>query len=133
MSVASVALLIVVNALADTSISSVFSNPLWRRERIPAGSTYGTGVTRVAGFIPESNSGRLVITAPVTVLHNLADPTDENAYIGSTMLTDMAVLMAPGWWKVAGVNHVLDVPELDPPERIGNVIEYTVTAQLELL
>jgi hypothetical protein len=131
MSVLGVSILIIVKLLTNTSVSLVFANPLWRRQRIPAGSTYGTGVTTIAGVDRrDSNIAYDIIEFEQRILHNLADPNDENAYKSTTMLTDMTELMDRSFYEVAGVYEVIGVPELEPPVRIGNVYEYVVRVQV---
>ena len=133
MSIASVSLLITAKVIANTSVTVVFSNPMWRRQRIPVGATYGTGVTKVAGFWQNANLKNPVVEFEARILHNLADPTDENTYKSGAMLTDMALLMDPSFYRVGGVRGVIGNPELEPPERIGNVYEYAVTVQLVIV
>jgi hypothetical protein len=133
MSLASVNILLIAKTLSLTSAAQAYGNPLSRNERVPVGTTYFTGVRVVAGFDRrDSNIGYTVYEFDGQMVHNLADPTDEDAYMNSTMLTDQQVLMDPDFFRVAGVYEVISVPELTPPERTGNVIEYSVTVQLAL-
>lgn len=129
MSVATVAAALAAKIVTDTSVSSVFTNALWRRQRIPAGSTYACILDYVAGYWRTSNDGWLVAQYDAVVLHHLSDPTSETAY-DTNRRTDMGVLMDPSWWRVTGVKHEIGDPELTPQQRIGNVIEYTVSMQL---
>ena len=104
-----------------------------RQQRIPVGATYFTGYQVVPGFDRrDSNIGYTVTRYSTIMVHNLADPTNETTYLKGDMLTDQAILMDRDFYDVAGVYEVLEVPELDLPERVGNVIEYTVSVQLSL-
>jgi hypothetical protein len=133
MSVTSVTILLVAKILSETSVTLVFSNPLARRYRIPPGATYATGVDYVAGVDRrDSNIEYQIMQYNPVILHGLATPDGENTYKSGAMLTDQAILMDPDFWKVAGVYEVIGVPELTPPERIGNVYEYTVSAQVAI-
>lgn len=69
----------------------------------------------------------------ITIHHRLVTPTNE-AYARGTMLTDQNTLTDPVWWRaISGVNSIVDGPELvDEPARIGNVISYTVAAQVRV-
>lgn len=121
--------------VAQTSVSLVFPNRgFLRNRRIPVGATYATGIALQAGVTGNSNDRYLVGVFPTRVLHHLADPADEEAYKGGAMLSDLEVLMEPSFYlDHAQALETFAAPELEEPERHGNVIEYRIIAQVVLL
>jgi hypothetical protein len=133
MSALSVKTLLMVKILAETGAVVGITNPLWRRRRIPVGDTEASCLMYTAGF--DRRNSQLffeIVEVVIGMAHHLADPTVEATYLTNSMLTHQAILMDYDFYMVAGVRQVIDLPALSPPERIGNVIEYSVTTQLVL-
>ena len=136
MGVSEVMLAHLVKVLAQTSSTGLALNTLGRRYKIPVGSTYNCGVSVVIGIDRrDPNVTYHILSIQTTMLHHLSDPNNESVYHVGDMRTDIALLMNPNWYATlhSSVNEVIDVPELTFPVRIGNVIEYTVTAQLSIV
>jgi len=120
--------------LAATSATSVVTSPLSKRFAIPAGSTYIRTLAAPIGQDCDSNSNFVVGNFAVTVCHALMNAADENTYITGDMVTDLAALTAYSFWRgITGVKALIDTPGVTLPERNGNVIEYTVAAQLSIV
>jgi hypothetical protein len=131
--VASVRTAIEAKLVSDLSVAAIVSRPLSRDEKIPAGVTRASVVAVVGGYAPDSNVNYALGNYVVTIAHRLSDATDEDTYLDGDMLADQTLLMARGFFRtVTGVRTVLEGPEPDTVERVGNVIEYTVTVQLEI-
>lgn len=129
----SIAQLLISAVIAQTSVTAFITNPLRRTEKLTAGQTLGASMPVAAGSVSDSNTNYPVGEYSIAVLHRLADPSDEETYREGAMATDQAVLMAPSFWRVTGIKEVVEVPEMDRPERIGNIIEYTVSVQLAIV
>jgi hypothetical protein len=132
MSVASVTALLDAAVLANTSATTAFDAPHWRRQAIPAGEI--TRSAEVVGFDRrDSNVSYVAVQYTYWILHHLADATDTRTYALGSVPTDQEYLMDTNTYRVAGVREVLDVPELDVLQRIGNVMEYSVSAQVSIV
>lgn len=102
-------------------------------EEIASGATkYQLRVSQVA--VDERN-GNVVYPAAdceVVVHHRLSGA--ERTYTEGAMAVDLASLTASAFWS--GIAEVYDVsagPEAsESPERVGNVVSYTVTAQVRV-
>lgn len=118
--------------VTDLTVTQMLDDPLAAREPIPVGATYASGLVNVVGEDADSNTTREVVVATVTILHHLSDPHNENIYKTTTMLDDQRVLMSRAFWRsVNGTNDVLSI-DLDEPERVGNIIRWTVLARIVL-
>jgi hypothetical protein len=87
-------------------------------------------------FPGNSNETHDLAGFTVTIAHKLGTvtgaPTEEEAYLALARL-DQQKLTSPGFWRsLAGVYEVASAPELEEPERVGNVLEYSVTIQIAL-
>ena len=121
--------------LAATSATSAATRRLSKDYDIVAGATTIRTVAVPIGQDSDSNVSRTVGHFAVTVSHKLSDATDEATYMTGSMVTDLAAITVRSFWRgVTGVIDVLEGPEVTLPERSrpGNVIEYTVTAQLSI-
>lgn len=104
-------------------------------ETIDAGETKYQIRTVVAGRnTTNSNDTRSNMTVELICAHALTPVSgvyDERTYTRGQMLTDTRSVLDPNWWRsIAGI---LAVSEADiEVERIGRVIQYTVTATLEI-
>ena len=119
--------------LAATTATLAIEKPLSKMFDVPAGATYIRTLAVPLGQDGDSNTSRTVGHFSVTVCHRLADSLDEDAYIAGDLVTDLAALTPKSFWRdITGAYDIVDGPEVTLPERIGNVIEYTVTAQLSI-
>lgn len=134
MSIASVTALLNAAVLANTTATTAFTAPYWRRQRIPSGETWVASMVEIAGVDRrDANVAYVVAQFTFLILHHLSDPTDSNTYRTTDMQADQAYLMDPMTYLVAGVRRVIDVPELEPVTRIENILEYAVSVQLSVL
>lgn len=111
---------------------------------MPSGVGVGAAVggTRVrvvtlagGGDSTSSNVVRPITFYRVQVLHLLVDSQDEDAYLregGPADTAQQTLMEAEFWRELAGTHEITQAPELDLPERVGNVIEYIVTVGLSL-
>lgn len=129
---------VVAKALADTSATVELAGPLARRARLAtAGLTALQSLAVQAGLDGSQNSnvayqvGRIRLT----MLHRLADPLDEEAYLEGPMGPDQAILTDWRWWKIDPQVYSVEELELTLGEdaRIGDVIEYRVDATLRFV
>jgi len=120
--------------LAATSATSAVTKPLSKGYAITAGVTSITTLAVPIGQDRDDSNNTLTVGSfAVTVVHKLSDATDENTYITGNMVSDLAAITARSFWRgITGVKDIIAEPEVTLPERIGNVIEYTVTAQLSI-
>lgn len=119
--------------LSATSATLAVEKPLSKMFDVPQGATYIRTLAVPIGQDGDSNTSRTVGHFAVTVCHKLADSLDEDAYIAGDLVTDLAALTPLSFWRgITGVYAINDSPEVALPERVGNVIEYTVTAQLSI-
>jgi len=131
--VATVGLQGVAKVLTQTTATAAVTRPLDNKFRIPVGATYVKGLAVEVGSTGDSNNTYVVGNYSVTVVHHLSDPEDSNTYLSGDALTDQHVLMQKSFWRtISGVHELLDGPELTLPTRVGNVIEYTVRAQVSI-
>jgi len=135
MNLATLQAALVAKAIADTSATLELAGPLARRALLSAGQTGILPFGAVAGYTFQSNQAHAVALIRLAVIHRLADPANEDAYLDSAFATDTAILLDRRWWKVVEAYDVLVAPELVIPEgaRIGNVIEYEVASQLRFI
>lgn len=90
-------------------------------------------VVAIGQHAGDSNQPYLIGEFTVWMLYSLGSPTNEANYLDGDALDDQAVLMARSFWRnITGVYELIDGPELQRPERIGNVILYSVSAQLAI-
>ena len=70
-----------------------------------------------------------MLAAEVSFWHKLSDPTDDDAYHSGDMKTLQEIVLASGYYLIAGqVRKVLVAPRVvRPPERIGNVVVFAVS------
>lgn len=135
MSLTSVGGLLTLSFVANTSVTidQIFAAPYARRQAFPVGETWMSVFVEVAGVDRrDSNVSYEVGLYSFIFLYHLPDYSDSSTYRTTTMLTDQSFLMDPNSWRVAGVYELRAVPELTPVERFGNVMEYTVSAQLSI-
>lgn len=119
--------------LSATSATLAITKPLSKMFDVPAGCTYIRTLAVPIGQDGDSNTSRTVGNFSVIVSHKLADSLDEGAYLTGDLVTDLAALTPRSFWRgVTGVYNIVDAPEVTLPERVGNVIEYAVTAQLSI-
>jgi hypothetical protein len=129
--VASVRTALEAKLVSDLSVAAIVTRPLSRDEVIPAGVTRASVVAVVAGETHDSNVNYALGNYVITIAHRLSDGTDEDTYLDGDMLTDQASLMTRSFFRaVTGVYDITEGPNPETIERVGNVIEYTVTAQL---
>jgi len=133
-SVSSVGALLDTAVLANTSATTAFTAPYWRRQAIPAGETWVTSDIEIVGVDRrDSDISYVAGLFTFTMLHHLSDHTDSNTYRVGDMQTDQEYLMDSLNYDVAGVYEVLDVPELDRLQRFENIMEYSVSVQLSIV
>lgn len=133
MSLGSVIIAAAAKVLAQTSATSGVNKPIGNDFSIPAGETYFRGVPLCPGDEVDSNNTRQVLSYQISMIHNLSDPTNEGTYLLGDALSDQGILGAKSFWRtISGVHELLDGPEFTLPERIGNVIEYTISIQLSI-
>ncbi len=131
MSIATVASAIETKVLANTTATTAVAVPVSQNFSVASGATVMRQLPIAAGIFRDSNTNYLVGSFDVVILHYLTNDADEDVYLTGDALTDQGVLMDPEFFRsVAGVNEVIDGPELERPVRIGNIIEYAVTVQL---
>ena len=131
MSAASVLSAIEAAVIAGTSVTAALYTSVGRNVAVTG--TKCRVLPLGAGQGGDSNVTYTSVAYRIEMLHALASSTDEDTYLTGAALTDQVALMAFSFWRnLAGVHELLDAPELEAPERTGNVIEYTVTATVAL-
>lgn len=134
MSAASVLAEIEAAVIAQTSVTAALATAVARNVTVTG--TKCRVLPLGAGVSNDSNVTRQNVAYKIEMLHKLSSPTDEDTYLTGNALTDQLVLMAAAFWRqgnLTGVYEIVDPPSLDAPERIGNVIEYSVTATVALV
>ncbi len=132
--VASIAALISTKVIANTNATADLALSVGKEKKITSGSIQFRQLAVVAGFDRrDSNISYDAGSFAITMVHYLSDATDVDTYLTGNALADQRVLMDPDFFRtIAGVYLTLELPEMDLPERVGNVIEYTVTVQLAI-
>ena len=108
-------------------------------EKIPQGGKRFQLRVDLLGEDPftDSNQVRAIVQAEITVLYRLDAAEAERAYTLGAMLLDQAELVRRGMYRdLASVHSLIDdgPPEVtgDQSTREGDIISYTVQAQLRL-
>lgn len=102
-------------------------------EAIPAGTTRYKLRGAPAGVDADSNVSRAVAGVELELKHRLADPYNERAWTESGLLTLLASLNDPAWWRsaIASAFDVLEAPAVTT-ERSVNVVRSVVTVRLSV-
>lgn len=133
MTIAELQAALVAKVIAQTGASVELAHALARTDALAAGVTACAALGVVAGFDRRSDSNLAYAVAQIRLwmVHRLADPLDEAAYLEGAMQTDQALVMDRRFWAIAEAYDVLDELEMQiRPQRIGNVIEYAIDGQL---
>ena len=102
--------------------------------------TKDTGVLRgtlsVVGQSVDSNINYTVVTYSFDIIFHLLTPSLGGVYLDGKALLDQAVLTKLSFWRtIAGVYEVIEggEPEIElPPDRVGNVISYSISVTVAL-
>jgi len=135
-SLSSIATALEAAALAATSATVALDDPFARVQGPTAGVTALSVLALPAGYDlgSDSNQTYLVALFEIAVVHRLADPNDEAAYVEGAMRTDQVALLDPSLWEVAGVYEVAELPGLEADrDRVGRAIVYRISAQLRFI
>ena len=132
--VASVRTAIEAKLVSALSVAAIVTRPLSRDEKIPAGVTRASVIGVVGGYHhADAQISYALGNYVITIAHRLTTATDEDTYLDGDMLADQALLMVRSFFRdISGVYEVIEGPEPDTVERVGNVIEYTVTVQVAI-
>lgn len=82
----------------------------------------------------DSNALHPVASVEIDVVRKFLLPEDEDFYTQGSMLLDQAALQVKADWRaLSGANSLIEPPTVgSPPERVENVITYTVELQMRL-
>ena len=123
--------------IADTNVTLAIDELIGTDFAIAAGVTVVRGPVSVVGQRAVSSNDTLTLVNYLfDIIHQLADPQDSAAYLHGDAQADQLSLTDPAFWRA--VSGVFDIgvdkePEIElPPDRIGNVISYSISVTVTL-
>ena len=123
--------------ISDTNVTVAIDELIGNDFAIASGVTVVRGPVSVVGQRSVSSNDTLtVVTYTFDILHQLSDPQDSAAYLHGDAQADQLSLTDVAFWRaVSGVFDVNDggEPEIAlPPDRVGNVIAYSISVTVAL-
>lgn len=102
----------------------------------PGGNRFQIRMTPI-GFTKndsnQPNGGHLVVVAAFTILHRLGEDLDERAVTLGAYLSVRTAIVPLSFWRAIAGTHDGVVPQIDEEaERVGHIIRWSGTVELQL-
>jgi hypothetical protein len=101
-------------------------------EAIPAGGNRYQLRGGPARREPDTNADYTIEAVELTILHRLADRTDERAYTEGNMQSDIDALIDFAFWRDLAATHELNAAPSYEVSRVGSVIVTTLALEIAI-